>query len=141
MALLVFGVALAQPPRSYYAWWDRPVAKDLNLTADQTKRIRTTVRFYRGKLIELRAQLEKAELELQDVFEDEHVEASRASAAVEGLSHARENLTRAFAQMSVDLRTVLTQQQWKELQKRRAESDAEEKQRRQQMRQPATPTK
>jgi Spy/CpxP family protein refolding chaperone len=125
--LIVCGLAFAQPPRGFFPWWDRPVAKDLNLTPDQMRRIRQTVREYRNKLVDLRAGVEKAELDLQDVFEDEHIDPKKAGAAVEGLAQARGNLTRAFSQMSLDLRVVLTQQQWKELQKRREEIETERK--------------
>jgi Spy/CpxP family protein refolding chaperone len=128
--LLAFALSwalLAQPPRGFFPWWDRPVARDLNLSPAQTRQIRLTVREYRDKLIELRASLDKAEADLQDVFEDETVDQKRADAAIENLAHARENLTRAFAQMSLKLRMVLNQQQWKELQKRKEALDAEKK--------------
>ena len=119
--------AVAQPPRGFFPWWDRPVVKDLNLSPGQIKQIRVTVRGYRDKLIELRAALDKAELGLSDIFEDERVDQKKADLAVENLAHARENLTRAFAQMQVQLRLVLNQDQWRELQKRREAIDAEKK--------------
>ncbi len=124
---LVAGLAQAQPPRAYFNWWDRPLVKDLNLTPAQMKQIRGTVREYRDKLIECRAALEKAEMGLQDMFEDETLDQRKADQAVENLAHARENLTRTFAQMSLKLRAVLTQPQWKELQKRREAIEAERK--------------
>ncbi len=118
---------MAQPPKGFFPWWDRPVVKDLNLSQAQTRQIRLTVREYRDKLIEARAALDKAEANLQDVLEDETLDVKKGDAAVEGLAHARENLTRVFAQMSVKLRGVLTQPQWKELQKRREGIEAERK--------------
>lgn len=125
--VIACGLSSAQPPRGFFPWWDRPVAKDLNLTPSQMQRIRQTVREYRNKLVDLRAGVEKAELDLQDLFEDERIDPKKASAAVEGLAQARGNLTRAFSQMSLDLRMLLTQQQWKELQKRREEMQTERK--------------
>ena len=127
IATLFAGCLLAQPPRGFFPWWDRPIAKDLNLTAPQMRQIRMTVREYRDKLIEYRAALDKAEAGLQDIFEDEKVDPKKADQAVENLAHARENLTRAFAQLSVKLRQVLTQEQWKELQKRREDRQEERK--------------
>ena len=128
ITILFSGMALAQPPRGYYPWWDRPVAKDLNLSTAQTAQIRTTVREYRDKLIGLRAALQKAELDFQDHFDDENIDQKKAEQSIENLSHARENLTRAFSEMSLRLRLVLTSQQWKELQKRReAEAPAASK--------------
>ena len=67
-AVLLAGSLLAQPPRGFFPWWDRPVAKDLNLTVPQMRQIRMTVREYRDKLIEYRAAVEKAEAGLQDVL-------------------------------------------------------------------------
>jgi Spy/CpxP family protein refolding chaperone len=123
IALLLSGILAAQPPRGYYPWWDRPVAKDLNLTPAQTQQIRMTVREYRDKLIGLRGTVQKSELDFQDLFDDETIDQKKAEQAIDNLAHARENLTRAFSEMSLKLRLVLTAQQWKELQKRR-ESEA-----------------
>ena len=51
-------------------------------------------------------------------FNAEPMDERRAEAALENLAQARANLTRAFSQMSLKLRLVLTAEQWKELQKR-----------------------
>lgn len=125
--LLLTSLASAQLPRGFYPWWDRPVVKDLNLKPEQMRQIRLTVRDYRSKLIEARAALEKSETELQEVFDAETVDPKRADAAVENLAHSRENLTRVFSQMSLKLRLVLTQDQWKELQTRRESVEAARK--------------
>ena len=45
--------ALAQAPRGFFAWWDSPIARDLNLTDSQVRQIRTTVREYRPQLVRL----------------------------------------------------------------------------------------
>ncbi|MBL0158471.1 MAG: periplasmic heavy metal sensor [Bryobacterales bacterium] len=122
LALLVclLGVPLlAQPPRGFFPWWDSPVAKDLNLSEDQTKQIRTVVREYRSKLIDQRAAVEKAEGEFEDQFNDELFDQRRAGDALERLITARGDMTRSLSQMSLRLRAVLTADQYKELQKRR----------------------
>ena len=120
----VFGaVASAQPPRGFFPWWDRPIAKSLNLSDAQMKQVRSTIRDYRGKLIDARAALDKAELELETALDEDTVDQRRANQAAEDLAKARENLTRTFALMAVQLRSVLTPQQWQELQKRRAEQE------------------
>jgi hypothetical protein len=109
----------AQPPRGFYNWWDSPVAKDLNLSDDQTKQIRSTVRDFRTKLIDARAAVEKAEAEMEDSFNDEAFSQARANDAIERLVAARSELTRSFSQMSMRLRAILSNEQWNELQKRR----------------------
>jgi hypothetical protein len=59
MALgLAASAALAQEPEPF-AWWDSPLAANLNLTADQQRQIRATVRDFRDQLIERGAQQSK----------------------------------------------------------------------------------
>lgn len=121
LSLALCALAPAQLPRGFYPWWDQPVAKDLNLTEAQSREIRSAIREYRGKLIEQRAALEKAEVELQFLFEDDNVDGRKANQAIDELATARENLTRTFSQLALRLRMVLTAAQWRELQKRHQE--------------------
>lgn len=118
-SMMAGSVLWAQPPRGFFNWWDSPVARDLNLNDDQMKQIRSIVRDYRTKLIDARAAVEKAEAEVEDAFNDESLSQSRAHDAIERLVAARSELTRAFSQMSLRLRGVLSSEQWMELQKRR----------------------
>jgi Spy/CpxP family protein refolding chaperone len=130
LALASALLAAAQLPRGFFPWWDQPIAKDLNLSETQQKEIRGAIREYRPKLIEQRAALEKAEVELQYLFDDDTVDAKRANQAIEDLALARLNLTRTFSQLFLRVRLVLTPQQWHELLKKREE---QVEQRRQQM--------
>ncbi len=115
--------AAAQNPRGLFNWWDSPIARDLNLTESQRDQIRNTVRDYRGKLIDLRAAVEKAEMEVEDAFNTETLDQQRATAAIDRLANARGDMIRVFSQMSLQMRTVLTQDQWRELQRRRPRMD------------------
>ncbi len=119
LALILSSAALAQLPKGFYAWWGSPVVKDLNLSDEQRKQIRFTIRDYRPHLVELRAEAERAEEDLEYQFNQQPVDIRKASEAIDRLAAARSNLTRTLSQMSLKLRTVLTQQQWQELQKRR----------------------
>jgi Spy/CpxP family protein refolding chaperone len=118
-ALVLASPSWAQPPRGFFAWWDSPLARDLNLREDQQKQIRETVREYRSKLIDLRAAAEKAELDMEEAFNEEIFDARRANEAVDRLVAARGDLTRTLSQMGIRLRGVLTTEQWRDLQKRR----------------------
>ena len=100
-------------------WWDSPLVNDLKLSADQQTQIRTVVREYRSKLIDLRAAVQKSEGDVQEFFNDDPLDQRRASEAIDRLVAARGELTRAMSQMSLRLRAVLTGEQWRELQKRR----------------------
>jgi Spy/CpxP family protein refolding chaperone len=120
LALILIALpALAQMPRGVFNWWDSPIAKDLNLTDDQTRQIRVIVKEYRIKLIDLRATTEKAEAEFEDVFNEEAFDQRRANEALDRLVTARTELMRGFSQMSLRLRALLTPEQYRELQKRR----------------------
>ena len=111
--------AYAQPLPGFFPWWDSPVARDLNLSDDQQRQIRGIVSEYRSKLIDARGTTEKAEGDLQDVFNEQSVDMRRGNEAIDRLVAARGEMTKIFSQMSLRLRAVLTAQQWQELQKRR----------------------
>lgn len=106
-------------PRGTYAWWDSPVVKDLNLSKDQLQKVQATVHDSRSRLIDLRASVQKAELDVEDAFNAETFDARRATEAVDRLAAARAETGKSLALLSVNLRSVLTTEQWRELQKRR----------------------
>ncbi len=120
LALLLGGSLFAQMPRSLYAWWSKPViTRQLNLTNVQRQQIRTTVLQYRPHLIDVRAEISKAEIDLEAQFEHDPVDQAKANQAIERLIAARSDLTRTLSQLSLKLRTVLTEQQWRDLQRLR----------------------
>ena len=110
------GILSAQPPRAPFAWWDSPVAKSLDLTDLQYRQINTTVSEYRDKIKDLRGAVNKAEAELERVFNEETVDQRQASDAIDGLASARSELFKTTSQMDLKLRMVLTAQQWQTLQ-------------------------
>lgn len=118
LLLLVCTAGLfAQLPRG--AWWDGPLASDINLTMDQKRQIRLIVREYRDRLIDLRGAAQKADGDLEDAFNNEKLDAQRANELIDRLAAARGELTRTLSQMNLKLRLVLTREQWRELQNRR----------------------
>jgi Spy/CpxP family protein refolding chaperone len=108
-----------QASRSLFPWWDSPMVRDLNLTEDQARQIRTALRDQRSQLIDLRAAVEKAEGEVEDLFNEDSIDQKKTGEAIEKLVRARTDLTRAYALVSLKLRAMLTTQQWRELQRRR----------------------
>lgn len=122
LMLTLAGVSLlAQPPRGFFPWWDSPMVRDINLTEDQRRQVQQVVREYRGKLIDTRAAVEKAEGEVEDLFNDDQLDARRAGETIDKLVASRGEMTRAFAQMGLKLRTLLTPQQWHELRRRQSQ--------------------
>ncbi len=116
------GAMWAQGPRVGFgksvSWWEGPLAADLNLSDSQVRQLRSTVSQFRVRLAELRANVNRAERDVQTAFNDDPVDQGRANDAIEQLVNARGELFRATSQMDLKLRTVLTAEQWQELQER-----------------------
>ena len=127
LGLLLSGSVFGQMPKSLYAWWSKPVvARQLNLTNVQRQQIRATVVQFRPHLIDIRAEVNKAEIDLQAEFDHDPVDQTKANQAIERLIAARADLTRTLSQMSLKLRTVLTEQQWRDLQRLRPGKEEEQ---------------
>ena len=101
----------------------------LDLTDAQRTEIRSVVREYRGQMLEVRDEVQKAESDLDDVFNEETVDQRRGSEAIDRLSKARADMTRSVSEMSLRMRAVLTPQQWQELQQRQQEQSIEDPER------------
>ena len=123
MALPVALLAQGPGPRPFSSWWEGPwwsnrVVQDLNLSDAQKNDIGAVVKDYRGKMMELRSSIQKADADVQAAFDENPVDQRKANDAIERLASARADLTRTLSQMSLKLRTVLTADQWQELQRR-----------------------
>jgi len=120
LTLLLCGSLCAQMPKSFYAWWSRPeIRRDLRLTNEQQREIQVTVKQFRPRLIDIRAEVDKAEIDLEAQFDHDPVDVAKANQAIEHLIAARSDLTRTLSQLSLKLRAVLNQQQWQQLQRLR----------------------
>jgi Spy/CpxP family protein refolding chaperone len=121
--ILALPVALsAQGARSgFFPWWDGPLVSGLDLTDAQRTEIRSVIRDYRGKMMEVRGAVQKAEGDLDAVFNEDTVDQRRGSEAIDRLTKARADMTKSVSEMSLRIRAVLTTQQWQELQRRQRE--------------------
>ena len=128
-AAVLPAVLLAQPARPGLrqgpalwegAWWNSPIVQNLDLSEAQRKDIRGTVREYRGHLLDLREAVQRADSELEIALGENPLDQRKASEAIEHLATARGELTRTLSQMTLRLRTILTSDQWQELQRRQA---------------------
>jgi Spy/CpxP family protein refolding chaperone len=122
VVLAALPVAAQQIPSNSWAWWASPVVRDLNLSPEQIQKVHNTVREYRPRLIDLRAAVQKADLDVEDAFNDENFDAKRATEAVDRLLEARSELGKTLAQLSLRLRAGLTADQWRELQRRKPQN-------------------
>ena len=62
----------------------------------------------------------KADNNLEDVFKQTPSDELKAEAAIDQYANARDNLTRTLTKMSLQMRNVLTADQWQELEDRQA---------------------
>src|SRR5580704_10920802 len=94
LSLLVLPVVLcAQMPRGI--WWEGKVARDLNLTESQDKQIKATIKEFRGRMVDLKTAVNKAEGDLEAAFNEDPVDQHKANEAIERLASARADLFRA----------------------------------------------
>jgi Spy/CpxP family protein refolding chaperone len=129
---LLVGIILALPaavfsqePRAakgarggFFPWWDSPIVNGLDLTDAQRTQIRSVIREYRGRMMEVRGAVQKAESDLDAVFNEDTVDQRRGSEAIDRLTKARADMTKSVSEMSLRMRAVLTPQQWQELRQR-----------------------
>src|SRR5580704_16986280 len=121
--LILAGFALpallcAQPPRGPRPWWDADVAKDLNLSETQTRQIVQTRRDFRQRMFDARGEVDKAEAAVEAAFNQDPVDQTKANEAINQHAAARGEMTKAVSQMDLKLRTILTADQWQELQQK-----------------------
>ena len=111
------------PPAGFFPWWDGPMVNNLNLTDAQRAEIRSVIRDYRGRLRDVRDAVQKAETELDEVFNEDAVDQHRGTDAIDRLTKARAEMTRSVSELSLRMRSILTPQQWQELRQRQQQID------------------
>jgi Spy/CpxP family protein refolding chaperone len=97
-------------------WWERPqVADQLALTAEQKARLETlSVENARG-MIDLKATVEKAEVDLRAAAEAEPFDAAKVRAAFRAVQQARTRLENERFEALLRVREVLSAEQWRHL--------------------------
>ena len=111
---LIGAIGFAQPPGPR-PWWDGSIRQDLNLSDAQLKQIRDTQKEFRPRMRELRVEVDKAEVDLETIYNQDPVDQTKANDAINRLASARAELTKAVSQMDLKLRLILTPQQWQDL--------------------------
>jgi Spy/CpxP family protein refolding chaperone len=102
-------------------WWnDQKMVDKLKLTDDQRKSMDATLLQHRATLIDLRAGLEKAELNLEPLMSEDQPNESQILAQIDRVAQARAELEKANARFLLAIRSKLTPDQWKQLQADRA---------------------
>jgi Spy/CpxP family protein refolding chaperone len=94
-------------------WWKNPsVTAELGLSPDQSVEIEKVFVRTRPKLIDLRADLEKKQLDLQVAMEDKTADRSAVEKKIESVENARAALQKTRALMILDMKQVLKPDQW-----------------------------
>lgn len=98
------------------SWWNNPrIVERLKLTDDQRKAMDGIMLEHREKLIDLHANLEKAELGMQPLMGADTPNDAAIVAQIDKVVTARGDLERANARFLLAIRDKLTPDQWKQV--------------------------
>jgi len=101
-------------------WWNNPkVVEKLKLTDDQRKAFDQILLEHREKLIDLRANLEKAEIPMQSLMDADQPDEAKILAQIDKTVQARAALEKANASFLLAIRAKLTPEQWKQMKEMR----------------------
>lgn len=110
------------PRGAHSQWWNNPVlVEKLKLTDDQRKAMDQIVLQHRATLIDMRANLEKAELGMEPLIGEDQPNEAKILAQIDKVAQARAELEKANARFLLALRAKLTPDQWKQLKAARGE--------------------
>jgi Spy/CpxP family protein refolding chaperone len=103
-------------------WWNNPaVIEKLKLTDEQRKTMDKILLDHKATLIDLHANVEKAELAMEPLMAEDAPNETKILAAIDKIAQARAELEKANARFLLALRAKLTPEQWKTLQADRME--------------------
>jgi Spy/CpxP family protein refolding chaperone len=113
LATALTGTLAAQEmPRG--RWWQRPeVARRLSLTADQQQRLDTVYANSANNLIDARGDVEKLQISLRGALDQPQLDRQNIQKIAGRLNEARGKLFERELMMFVDMRGVLTEEQWR----------------------------
>ena len=98
-------------------FWNNPnIVKQLNLTDDQRKAMDGIMQDHRMKLIDLQANLEKAEVTMGPLMKADSPDRGAIEAQIDKVVQSRAALEKANSLFLLDLRMQLKPDQWKQLQ-------------------------
>lgn len=110
------------PRGTHGRWWNDPaMVEKLSLTEDQRKAMDSILLEHREKLIDMRAAVDKAELEMEPLMRADQPNETQILAQIDKVAQARAELEKANARFLLEIRGKLTPDQWKTLQSARAD--------------------
>ncbi len=109
------------PGGEHGRWWNNPrVVERLKLTDEQRKAFDGILLAHREKLVDLRASLEKAELEMEPLMSADQPDEAKIVAQIDKVAQARAELEKANDRFLLAIRVKLTPEQWKQIRTFRA---------------------
>ena len=97
-------------------WWkDSNVAKKLQLNEGQIAQLDQTFFDHKMKLVDYGAEMEKEDLKLQNLLDADVPNEGQVGTQVDQVLTARGKLEREYTMMNLDLRKVLSVEQWRQL--------------------------
>ena len=116
------GGKMVMRTRDMGKWWkNSDVATKLKLTDAQVAQLDQIFYEHRLKLIDYGAEMEKEDLKLQTLLDQDVPNEGQVGTQVDQVLAARGKLEREFTMMNLDLRKVLSVEQWRQLKSIRGE--------------------
>jgi Spy/CpxP family protein refolding chaperone len=103
-------------PNDMGKWWQNSdIVKQLQITDAQVSQLDQIFLDHRKRLIDNGAEMEKQDLKLQTLLDDDVPNEAQINAQVDQVLDARGKLEREYTTMNLDLRKVLSLAQWRQL--------------------------
>ena len=116
-------------------WWKRPVvARQLELTSEQTAQLEKIFARTKPRLIDLRADLEKKQFDYEEAMSSDTVDRKAVESRIEARENARAALQKELALMELDMKQVLKPEQRERLMQMRENARRMMQQRRRRLR-------
>jgi len=97
-------------------WWQNPdIVSKLQLNDGQISQLNQVFYDHKMKLIDYGAEMEKQDLKLQTLLDADQPDEGQVSSQVDQVLAARGKLEREFTMMNLNLRKVLSLDQWRQL--------------------------
>ncbi|MBI3476014.1 MAG: periplasmic heavy metal sensor [Acidobacteria bacterium] len=107
-------------------WWrDTEISKKLQLSDGQIQQLDQIFFDHRVKLIDHGAEMEKQDMKLQSLLDADQPDEGQIGSQVDLVLAARGKLEREYTFMNLDLRKVLSLDQWRQLKAVRSERDGD----------------
>ena len=103
-------------------WWEHPrIQEKLKLDDAQIQQLNDIFYQYRKELVDLRSSVEKSQLELEQAMDQENWNENEILRLARQVQEAKNKVELKQLEMALEMRKVLTTEQWKQLQAIRRE--------------------